>query len=270
MQYRPHCRTVARALLLLTEICWLARAVKLLAASYSCSEQDSSSSKEEDDEEEEDFSDAHNGVRSLAASTPSSMQDLPDACKLLKELVGDLLAVCQVLCKKTLMSQMHPASGMDGTYETWSIHENSIAYRLLVSLRPPPRHSFSLELDTTGHLPARPSSVRVVLECTCLRKQLLGDILFFLHHPDDKLPRDQSLCLLHTLCTGSYLDVETPHMFMRSAWLLLPQSHHCQLEVLPSSQSCRFQMTSTSKMNICTEVIFAVQQGSSGTFLSLE
>ncbi|NXL27906.1 IPIL1 protein, partial [Glaucidium brasilianum] len=136
----------------------------------------------------------------------------------------------------------------------WSVHENSITYHLLVFLRPLPGHSFSLELDTTGQLPARPSSIHVVLECMCSKKQLLGDILCFLHHPDDKLSRDQNSCLLRNLCTRSYLDMETSQMFMRCAWLLLPQSHHCQ-----HSQSCSFQLTSTSKMNICNEVIFAVQ-----------
>ncbi|NXJ44511.1 IPIL1 protein, partial [Ciconia maguari] len=68
--------------------------------------------------------------------------------KVLKELVGDLLGACRVLCKRTFMPQMHPAIGMDGTYEAWSVRENGIAYSLLVLLRPPPGHSFSLELDT--------------------------------------------------------------------------------------------------------------------------
>ena len=262
----------AGALVLLAEVCWLAREMKLTWDSYS--EQDSSSSKEEDDEEEEDLDGAHNGIGSLAASTPSPTQGLPDTCKVLQELVGDLLGVCRVLCKRTFMPQMHPAIGMDGTCEAWSVHENSIAYRLLVFLRPPPGHSFSLELGTTGQLPARHSSIRVVRECVCSREPLLGDVLCFLHHPDSTLPRDQSSDLLRTLCTRSYLDVEKiacwVQLLVRSAWLLLPQSPHCQLTVLPSSHSCRFQLTSTSKMNICTEMIFAVQQGSSGAYLPLE
>ncbi|NXW06801.1 IPIL1 protein, partial [Fregetta grallaria] len=156
----------------------------------------------------------------------------------------------------------------------WRVHENRIAYCLLVFLRPPPGHSFSLELDTTGQLPAGRSRIRVVLECMCSREQLLGDILCSLHHPEDKLLRDQSSSLLRTLCTGSYLDVEKTsgwvQQLVRSAWLLLPQSHHCQLTVLPSTQTCRFRLTSTSKMNICTEMIFAVQRGSSDAYLSLE
>ncbi|NXK11043.1 IPIL1 protein, partial [Herpetotheres cachinnans] len=143
----------------------------------------------------------------------------------------------------------------------WSVHENSITYRLLVLLWPPPGHSFTLELDTTGQLPAKQPSIRVVLECLCSKKELLGDACF-LHHPNNKLPRDQSSCLLRTLCTQSCLDVEKiacwVRLLVRTAWLLLPQSHHCQLTLLPSSQSCRFQLTSASKMNICTEMIFAV------------
>ncbi|XP_074947949.1 inositol 1,4,5-trisphosphate receptor-interacting protein-like 1 [Phalacrocorax aristotelis] len=264
--------TVAGVLALLVAVCWVTGKTEL--ASDSCREQNSFHREEEDDAEAEDLSGALSGVRSLAVSTPSPTQGLPDTCKVLKELVGDLLGVCRLLCKRTFMPQMHPASETDGTCEGWRVHENSITYCLLVVLQPPPGHSFSQELGTTAQLPARHSSIHVVLDCTCSREQLLGDILCFLHHPDDKLPREESSCLLRTLCTCSYLDVEKiacwVQVLVRSAWRLLPQSHHCQLTVLPSSRSCRFQLTSTSEMNICTEMIFAVQQGSSGAYLSLE
>ncbi|XP_010160269.1 PREDICTED: inositol 1,4,5-trisphosphate receptor-interacting protein-like 1, partial [Eurypyga helias] len=86
----------------------------------------------------------------------------------------------------------------------------------------------------TGQLSARHSRVCVVLECTCARESILGNILCFLHHPDDTLPRDQNSTLLHTLCTCSYLDAEKVtswvQLMVQSAWLLLPQSHHCQLK----------------------------------------
>ncbi|NXE21857.1 IPIL1 protein, partial [Ardeotis kori] len=146
----------------------------------------------------------------------------------------------------------------------WSIHKNIITYRLLVFLQPPPGHCFSLELDTTGQLPVRHFRVRVGLECMCWDEQQLGDTLCFLHHRNNKLPRDQYSHLLCTLCTCCYLDMEKiaswVQQLVRSAWLLLPQSHHCQLTLLPSSKSCRFLLTSTSKMNICTDITFAVQQ----------
>ncbi|NWQ71896.1 IPIL1 protein, partial [Neopipo cinnamomea] len=150
----------------------------------------------------------------------------------------------------------------------WSIYENSINYRLLVILRPPSGHSFSL--DTTEQLPASHSRIRVVLECTCSSEQLLGEVSCFLH-PTGK---DHSLNLLDTLCTGDYLDVEKVtcwvQMLVASAWLLLPQSQHCQLTVLPSCRSCRFQLTGTPGRQITTEMVFAVEQGSPGAYVSLE
>ncbi|NXN37549.1 IPIL1 protein, partial [Rhinoptilus africanus] len=144
----------------------------------------------------------------------------------------------------------------------WSVQENSITYRLFALLQPPPGHSFSVELDTTGQLPARPHRVRVVLECICSSGELLRDSFCFLHHSDDELPRDQSSVLLRTLCRQSYLDLEKVtrwvQLLVKAAWLLLPQSHDCQLTVLPSSCSCKFQLTSTHQMNICTEILFVV------------
>jgi len=232
--------------------------------------------EEEQEQEEEDIRGAQSVVGSWqAVSTPLPTQGLLDPCKVLQELVDDLLDVCRVLCKKTWMPQMHPAFGTDGTSKAWSVGENSISYCLLVFLRPPPGHSFSLELDTTGQRPARHSRIRVLLECVCWRESLPGGAFCFVHHHDDKLQRDQSSSyLLRTLCTDSYLDMQKVacwvQLLVRSAWSLLPHSYRCQLSVLPSSQSCRFQLSSTSMMNILTEMIFAVQQGSSAACLSLE
>ncbi|NWH76650.1 IPIL1 protein, partial [Piaya cayana] len=145
----------------------------------------------------------------------------------------------------------------------WNVHENNITYRLQVLLRPPPGHSFRLEPDTTGQPPARHSIFRVVTECMCLREEQLGDFFCFLHHTEDELPRTvRSLYRLHTLCIGPYLDVKKVicwvQLLMRSAWLVLPQSHYCQLTVLPSSHSFRFQLTSPSKVNIYIEMMFVV------------
>ncbi|XP_051473510.1 inositol 1,4,5-trisphosphate receptor-interacting protein-like 1 [Apus apus] len=260
---------VGVCLVLIAVLCWHIRERRFRRGSSS--EQDSSRRKEE---EEEDLDVAHHVVRSLAVATPLPVQGLPDTCKVLKKLVGDLLDVCSVLCMRTCMPQMQPASGINSADEAWSVQGNNIRYRLPVFLRPPPGHSFSLEPDTSGQLPARRSSILVLLECTCWRKQLLGETLCLLHQPGDKLPEDKGSSLLRTLCTHSYLDVEKiacwVQELVRSAWLLLPQLRHCQLTVLPSSQSCRFQLTDTSDMNICTEVIFAVEQGSSVIYLSPE
>ncbi|NXD89051.1 IPIL1 protein, partial [Halcyon senegalensis] len=144
----------------------------------------------------------------------------------------------------------------------WNVQEHSIAYCLLVTLHPPLGHTFSLERDFTKQLPPTCPGIHVDLECLCSREQLVGDMSCFLHHPEDKLPSDQSSHLLRTLCTRSYLDVEKVACWVqglvRSAWLLLPQSHRWQLTVLPSSHSCRFQLTGISKMNICTEMVLTV------------
>ncbi|NXX13520.1 IPIL1 protein, partial [Podargus strigoides] len=146
----------------------------------------------------------------------------------------------------------------------WNIYDNSISYYLTVFLHPPPGHSFSLDMDTTEQLPERHTSIRVALECTCSREQLLGDILCFLHHPENKVPQDQSSVLLCTLCTDFYLDKEKvtfwAQCLLKEAWMVLPQSRHCQLMVLPSSLACSFQLAGVSKMNFFTELSFAVQQ----------
>ncbi|XP_039239740.1 inositol 1,4,5-trisphosphate receptor-interacting protein-like 1 [Pipra filicauda] len=234
-----------------------------------------SSSTKDKVNEQEKLKGPRSSFSSLAVPVPSPMdafkQNLSSTSKQLKELVGDLLGICRMFSKRNFMPELHPATGTS-TSETWSIHENSINYRLLVILRPPCGHSFSL--GPKEQLPASCSCIRVVLECMCSREQLLGKMWCFLHRSGDQLLSDQDSYLLDTLCTGNYLDVEKVacwvQMLVTSAWLLLPQSRHCQLTVLPSCRSCRFQLTGTPGRQITTEMVFAVQQGSSGAYVSLE
>ncbi|NWR13221.1 IPIL1 protein, partial [Paradoxornis webbianus] len=141
---------------------------------------------------------------------------------------------------------------------------------VLVPLSPPPGHAFHLELDTAGML-QKNLCVRAELLCSCTREQLgEEDMLCFLHHPEEKMRRKQDSGLLHTLCTGSCLDVEKSvhwfYLFVRVAWLLLPQSHHWRLMLQPSSRSCKFQL-SKDKESFTAEMIFGVRQGDSGIFV---
>ncbi|NWT91037.1 IPIL1 protein, partial [Lanius ludovicianus] len=132
-----------------------------------------------------------------------------------------------------------------------------------VFLQPPSRHSFKLELYSGTRLPERCSNIRVMLECTCLRK--VGDIPCFVH-PSKNNETAQHSPLLKTLCIGSYLDVEEIACWVQSlvqtAWEHLPQWQHWQLTVLPSSRSCRVLLTGPSDRQLCAELVFAVEQGS--------
>ncbi|NWY52168.1 IPIL1 protein, partial [Chionis minor] len=189
---------------------------------------------------------------------------------LVKELVGDLLGVFQELLANSLCPVLQPAIAVGSAFEGWNPSDDHAVYRLLVPLRPPRGHAFHLELGMAWEMPAKGSRVRVELECTCTREQLVENTLCFLHHPEEELRRNPSL--LGTLCSGSYLDVQkTAHWLqnlVRSAWLSVPQSQHYNMKVLPSSRSCKLQLTNISGVTLCVEMIFGVQQGDSDVFLS--
>uniref|UniRef100_A0A674GN27 Inositol 1,4,5-trisphosphate receptor-interacting protein-like 1 n=1 Tax=Taeniopygia guttata TaxID=59729 RepID=A0A674GN27_TAEGU len=195
-------------------------------------------------------------------------QGMPSA-KVLQEVVDELLGVCRVLSRMNFVPELHPATGMDTSPAACSVQENSSTYRTLVILRPPPGHSFSLE--STKWSPAR--RIRVVLECLCSGEKLRGHTCF-LHASGGQLLRDEEWYLMDTLCTGSYLDPKKVSRWVQrlvvSAWLLLPYSCHCQLTALSSGKSCRFRLSSTSGLHCIIEMALAVQQGSSGAYLSLE
>ncbi|NXX34818.1 IPIL1 protein, partial [Nicator chloris] len=149
---------------------------------------------------------------------------------------------------------------------SWSIFENRIFYQLLVFLRPPPGHSFILERDTVRQHPERCSDIRVVLECTCSMEHVLGYSLCFLHGRGNELLQNPRSLVLETLCTGFYLNVEQISVWVQnllfSAWQRLPHWPRRRLTLLPCSRSCKFLVSSTSKEQSCTEMFFAVHEGS--------
>lgn len=118
--------------------------------------------------------------------------------------------------------------------------QDCVVYCVLGPLSPPPGHAFHWELDTVGML-QRNFCVHVELLCTCTREQLgKEDVLFPL--PSQREVENKTRPRpLHTLFTGSYLDVEKTvywfYRFVRVAWLLLPQSCHWRLMLQPFSRS---------------------------------
>ena len=144
--------------------------------------------------------------------------------------------------------------------EGWSACKNNTFYHLLVPLSPSPGHTFHWKLGTVGEMLARNSCLRVQLKCTCMREQLVRNMLCFLHHCQDELRRNQESSLPHTLCSGSYLNVEKTSLWfqvlVKAAWQVMSQSQHCWLMVLSSSRSCKLQLTNASKGTLSIEMRF--------------
>ncbi|KAM6274492.1 LOW QUALITY PROTEIN: inositol 1,4,5-trisphosphate receptor-interacting protein-like 1 [Porphyrio hochstetteri] len=109
------------------------------------------------------------------------------------------------------------------------------------------------------------------LECTCTNEQLVGNMLCFLHHSEEELKRNQGPSLLHTLCTGSYLDLQKTvcclQTFVSLAWVVLLQSRRFHMKLLPSSCSCKLQLKNASKRTF-VDIMCGVQQGDSDVFVS--
>ncbi|GAB0191108.1 inositol 1,4,5-trisphosphate receptor-interacting protein-like 1 [Grus japonensis] len=228
--------------------------------------------QEEEESEGEDPDDEIDLGRIFAKSIQWPVQNLAYRSRVVEELVGDLFLLFKDLFPNSFFPVLQPAIGVGSTFEGWCPHEDDAVYRVLVPLKAPRGHAFHLELGTTGDRPAKDSCIRVELERTCTKEQLVDNMLCFLHHSEEELKRNQGPSLLHTLCTGSYLDVEkTVRCFqkcVRLAWVVLPQSQHYHMKVLPSSRSCKLQLTSASRRTLFVEVIFGVQQGDSDIFLS--
>ncbi|NXE36724.1 IPIL1 protein, partial [Ptilorrhoa leucosticta] len=201
-----------------------------------------------------------------------SVPKLASGRRVVQELLSDLLHVSHGLFSDSFFPVLEPVIGVGSAFEGWSPREQNVVYRVLVPLNPPPGHAFHLELNSAGQMAARTFCVRVELVCTCTREQPGKNMVCFLHDSEEELKRNQVASLLYTLCTGPYLDVEKIALwfqtFVISAWSVVPQSHHYDVKVLPSSRSCKMKLVKASGRSLFVETIFSVQQGDSDIFLS--
>ncbi|KAM6068272.1 inositol 1,4,5-trisphosphate receptor-interacting protein-like 1 [Theristicus caerulescens] len=256
---------IVGVLVLLFGLCWWLRKRSRQPASSS---KQGSSGKKADKEEQEEKPSVALAVGRIAAKR---LLDPPQSFTMLEELVDELLRICRKLSRNSFMPRLKPAIGVSSALEGWSSCADDAVYCLLVPLKPPRGHTFHLELGTAEEMLARNCSLRVELKCTCTRERLVEDMLCFLHHPKEELRKNQGPSLLGTLCTGPYLDMEKTtrwfQILVKAAWVVLPQSRHCRLTVLPSRRSCKLQLTNASDSTLLIEMIFGLQQDDSDTFL---
>ncbi|NXE98731.1 IPIL1 protein, partial [Menura novaehollandiae] len=165
------------------------------------------------------------------------------------------------------------AIGVGSAFEGWSPRAKDLVYSVLVPLGPPPGHAFQLERSAAGPLPGRSCRIRVELECTCTGQQLPQNVLCFLHGSKEELGRAQELSLLHTLCTGSYLDVQKTtcwfYKLVTWAWPWVAQSRDWCFKVVPSRHTVKFQLT-RGEDRLVLEVLPGVRCGLSDIFLSTQ
>lgn len=202
-----------------------------------------------------------------------SMPKLASRRRVAQELLSDLLLVSQSLFSDSFFPVLEPAIGVGSACEGWSHHkEEDVVYCMFVPLKPPHGHAFHLEPDTTGGTPGTSMRIRVELVCTCAKEEPEKNTLCFLHHSEEELKRNHVASLLHTLCTGPYLDGEKIALwfqtFVISAWSEVPQSRDYSMKVLPSSRSCKMKLMKASGKSLFVETVFSVQQGDSDIFLS--
>ncbi|XP_072193461.1 uncharacterized protein [Excalfactoria chinensis] len=195
-------------------------------------------------------------------------------CKMVEDLVDELLTICQILPQSYHMPQLQPAVGVGVGLEHTSPEGNHIVYRMLVPLKAPPGHVFHLEHGPKARVGVRNSCLRVELKCTCIRELVMRDMLCFVHHPEDKLRKEQMPSLLQTLCRDSYLDMEkTAAWFQKlvtKAWLEMPLLPTVQVKLLPSNRFCKLKLTTASSRVIWIELMLGIQDKDLDTFLSFE
>ncbi|XP_075008513.1 inositol 1,4,5-trisphosphate receptor-interacting protein-like 1 [Calonectris borealis] len=268
---------IAGALVLLFGLCWWLR--KRSREPDSSSDEESSSSDreqveaEEEEEEEEGNDDAYDLQRFYDTHIMrSTVQYLALECREVKFWVHRFILAFQDVLSNSFFPVPQSAIGVGSTFEGWSPCEEDIVYRLLVPLEPRRGHVFRLELDNARETPARNFRICVELVCTCLNEQLAGEMLCFLHRPEEELRRNQNPGLLGTLCTSSYLDVQKTARWFQNlverAWVRFHESYSYRLRVLPSSRSCKFKVINNDNKSLCIEMMFGVQQGNSDIFVS--
>ncbi|XP_021259197.1 inositol 1,4,5-trisphosphate receptor-interacting protein-like 1 [Numida meleagris] len=234
------------------------------------SDEESSSSEEQEQEEEQQEQVLVLDDTLFLADVLWPIGNHKDSCKEMLSLLEHLINISQTILSDTFFPMPEYPTGVGSTYEGWCPPRDEPVFCLLVPLTAPRGHVFHLELGTAGELPARNSRVRVVLECVCGREQEMG-MLCFLHASEDEL-RNQQPSLLHSLCTGSYLDVEKTAcwftMLIRNAWKCIPAAATCSMKAMLPRRSCRLHLTDYLRRTYIVEIVFGVQQDNTDIFLS--
>ncbi|NXQ25091.1 IPIL1 protein, partial [Alaudala cheleensis] len=235
-------------------------------------ELDNSRDSESEESEEENPAEK-NMMWIISRRFQLSVPKLASRTRVVQELLTDLLQVSHGLFSDSFFPVLEPAIGVGSAFEGWSPHkEEDVVYCMFVPLKPPHGYAFHLEPDTLQEMPQTSMRIRVELVCTCTGEQPDQNMLCFLHPSEEELNRNQVASLLHTLCTGPYLDGEKVALwfqtFVISAWSAVPQSHRYSMKVIPSCRSCKMKLMKASGRSLFVELVFSVQQGDSDIFLS--
>ncbi|XP_059328584.1 LOW QUALITY PROTEIN: inositol 1,4,5-trisphosphate receptor-interacting protein-like 1 [Ammospiza nelsoni] len=229
---------------------------------------------EEDDvgNQVQEFRDrADNFGRIIMERVQWPVQDLQGGCMWTRTLMEHFAIYFRRVLSNSFYPVLQGAIGVGSAFEGWSPREQDVVYQVLIPMTPPRGHSFHLELGTAWQRRLRNFHIRVQQECTCTSEQQGEHMLCFLHHPEEELRRHQDPSLLHTLCTGSYLDVEKTarwfYQLVRAIWPALLESHSWHLVLLPPRRSCQFKVTN-GRESYRIEVLFGLRQGNSDVFVS--
>ncbi|XP_061875961.1 inositol 1,4,5-trisphosphate receptor-interacting protein-like 1 [Colius striatus] len=259
----------ATVLVLLLGLLWWLRK-RSREPDHSSGEESSSSNNEQAKVENEGY----DFVGFLDKHIQWQVQNLASQSEMAKKLMDRFVLISQKILAESFSLVLQPAIGVGSSFEGWNPCEKDITHRMLVPLKAPQGYSFHLEPDTAQELPGRGFRIRVQPECTCSGEEPTGDVLCFLHHPEQEWRSDEVTNFFDHLCTDHYLDVEKTACWfchlMVSAWSFFLLSRSQPLVMLPSRRSCKFEVRNCRQKILTFELIFGVQQGDSDIFVTSE
>ncbi|XP_021259053.1 inositol 1,4,5-trisphosphate receptor-interacting protein-like 1, partial [Numida meleagris] len=240
------------------------------------SDEESSSREEKEQKEEQQEQQEHKKRREeevslFLADVLRPMRIYEGVGEEMLSLLGLLIKICQGVLSDTFYPMPERPIGVGNSYEGWGPMKEKHAFCLLVPLTAPRGHIFHVEVGTAKERPSRNSRVRVEMECVCGREQEM-DMQCFLHASEEALS-DQNSSLLHSLCTGIYLDMNKVaswfRLVLKEAWNCMPHSATCSLKVMLARRNCLLRLTDFYKRrNFYVWLAFGVQQGNTDIFLS--
>ncbi|XP_015267513.1 PREDICTED: inositol 1,4,5-trisphosphate receptor-interacting protein-like 1 [Gekko japonicus] len=242
----------------------------------------SSTNREEEEDTDMESETCGNKQKVLEAFcdclTDVDTSDLTHMCDFVESFVNDLLEACRnYLPYQNTLPLLVNCIGVDSAFEGWHIQEEeeekTKAFSVLVPVVPPKGHYFHLETSASEGTSSKHGHILVEMECVCKRER--GDVVCFLHHPEQTLSEDkQGAFLMDVLCTSSHLDVDkTIHWFqslVRKAWKNISYKYNLDLLPKPSNTACKLNLAFRSGKTISVDIILGVQQGDSLVFLATQ
>ncbi|XP_078509519.1 inositol 1,4,5-trisphosphate receptor-interacting protein-like 1 [Lissotriton helveticus] len=191
----------------------------------------------------------------------SEVHDMKRGFEFVKVFTGNLLEVCQIICKKESGVILKDGVGVGSTFEKWGWKKEP-TFDVLVPFYPPHGYTFQVKAACWQSNPNKRGCYVVSTESDCMIRN--RGVPCSCHKKGNLTPLEM------LLCTNSFLDTQKVHTWFHTlvskAWRIICCRYDFTLTTVPST-SCRLKLVFKSGHMLYINFTPAIQRAGSHNYL---